>query len=110
MYRVVIAGSRDFKNYEILKEAMDQLLRDLITDGEDIVIISGTASGADRLGERYAKEKGFQLRRFPVDWNRYGKSAGYRRNVEMADHADAAVVFWDGQSKGSKHMLKISKI
>ena len=58
---------------------MDQLLRDLITDGEDIVIISGTASGADRLGERYAKEKGFQLRRFPADWNRYGKSAGYRR-------------------------------
>ena len=52
---------------------------------------------------------GYNLLRFPADWDKYGKKAGYIRNKEMARAADACVVFWNGQSKGSKHMIDIAK-
>ena len=64
------------------------------------------------MGERYAKEKGCLLKIFPVlpdEWDKYGKSAGYRRNVQMAEYADSCVVFWDGKSRGTKHMIDIAE-
>ena len=63
------------------------------------------ARGADTLGEQYAKERGIPIRYFPADWQTLGKSAGYQRNVQMAQYADALVAFWDGRSKGTKHMI-----
>ena len=85
---------------------MDEFLKQ--ANRKDIEIVSGTAMGADRLGERYAKENGYKLKRFPAEWDKYGKSAGYRRNAEMAKYADACVVFWDGVSRGTKHMIDLA--
>ena len=70
-------------------------------------IISGTAQGVDKLGEQIAQKYGIPVKRFPADWSRFGKSAGYRRNTEMANYADTLVAVWDGQSKGTKHMIDI---
>ena len=106
-FKVIIAGGRDFNNYELLKEKCDYYLSHL--DTCNIVIISGHARGADTLGEKYAKEKGYEIESHPADWNKYGKSAGYKRNVEMADVASAAICFWNGKSKGTKHMIDIAK-
>ena len=106
MFRVIIAGGRDFNNYAGLSASMDYLLKNVC---DEIQIICGMARGADRLGERYAKERGYKIRYFPADWDTYGKSAGYRRNVEMASNADALVAFWDGVSYGTKHMIDIAK-
>lgn len=100
--RIIIAGSRSFNDYDLLKEKCDIFFQNY----NNIEIISGTANGADKLGERYAIENGYQLKLFPADWNRYGKSAGFRRNVEMSNHADALVVFWDGKSRGTQHMIR----
>ena len=69
----------------------------------------GTARGADRLGEKYAQDRNLSLKKFPADWNKYGRGAGYRRNEQMAEYATHAVVFWDGRSKGSEHMIRIAK-
>ncbi len=80
-----------------------------LSNSKDIEVISGTASGADTLGERYAKENGYKLTRFPADWNKHGKKAGYIRNCEMADYAEALIAFWDGESKGTKNMIEIAK-
>ena len=88
-------------NYELLKSKLDLLLR----NKKNVVIISGFAIGADKLGERYAKERNLELIRMPAKWNKFDKMAGYIRNVEMAKVANACVVFWDGSSKGSKHMI-----
>ena len=74
----------------------------------DIEIVSGTAKGADQLGEKYAKEKGYPVKQFPADWSK-GKSAGYVRNEEMAKYADALIAFWNGLSKGTGHMIDLAK-
>lgn len=107
LFPIIVAGSRGFNNYPLLCQRLDSLLKN--KNPCDIVIVSGTAKGADQLGERYAQERGYQLWRFPADWDRLGKRAGYERNVQMADHSDALVCFWDGQSSGTEHMINIAK-
>jgi hypothetical protein len=106
MIKVIIAGSRTFDDYDLLFEKCSQILEDY--DSVAVEIVSGNARGADRLGERFAKEKGFALTLFPADWNKFGKSAGYIRNKEMAEYADILIVFWDGVSKGTEHMIDLA--
>lgn len=106
MFRVIIAGGRDFNNYEGLAQVMDRLLAN-VTD--EIQIVCGMARGVDRLGERYAKERGYSIRYFEADWDEHGRAAGYIRNEEMAKNADALVAFWDGQSKGTHHMIETAQ-
>jgi major membrane immunogen (membrane-anchored lipoprotein) len=105
--KVIIAGSRGFKDYELLKKVCDKMLSN--TNKPEIEIVSGTALGADTLGERYAIERAYKLRRFPADWNKHGKKSGYIRNKEMAEYADALIIFWDKISKGSKHMIDLAR-
>ena len=107
-YRLVIAGSRDFNDYTLLSKAVDKHLGDKV-DNAKIIIISGTAPGADQLGERYAKERGYKLECYPADWGHYGKAAGPVRNMNMANVADDVIVFWDGESSGTKNMIETAK-
>jgi hypothetical protein len=102
--KVIIAGSRDFDDYELLRKYCDHVLQ----NQTEIEIVSGTARGADQLGERYAKERGYPVKQFPADWNK-GKSAGYIRNEEMAKYGDALIAFWNGMSKGTEHMINLAK-
>jgi hypothetical protein len=116
--RIIIAGGRTFTNYQLLKEKCFDILRDLtskdtiLNNKELFEIVSGTARGADQLGERFAKEFGFKVIRFPADWDTWGKSAGYRRNEAMAKYAKEdngiLIATWDGQSKGTKHMIDLA--
>ena len=103
-YRVIIAGCRDFGNYELLKEKCDYLLQN--QKKEDIVIVSGHASGADALGERYAQERGYKLETYPADWQAHGRAAGPIRNAQMANVANALIAFWDGKSRGTRNMIE----
>lgn len=105
MLKIIVAGSRTFKDYELLCKKLDFY----IGNHQDVEIVSGTAYGADKLGERYAISRGFEIKYFPANWKLYGKSAGYRRNKEMAEYATHAVIFWDGVSKGSQHMIDLAK-
>jgi hypothetical protein len=100
--KVIVAGSREFNNYRLLRDTLDRLLAGL----GDVEIVSGCARGADRLGERYAIERSHAIKRFPADWAEHGRAAGPIRNNEMAKYADMLVAFWDGKSKGTHHMIK----
>lgn len=72
------------------------------------VIISGDAlDGPDAMAIHWAKVHGFKYARFPADWDKFKKSAGYIRNVEMKQIATRAIVFWDLESKGSGHMFQV---
>lgn len=105
--KIIIAGTRTFKPSFIVENKINQIINELKI--KDIVIISGTARGADLYGERYATKKGYSIERYPADWDKYGKKAGYIRNKEMGSVADMAIVLWDGESKGSKRMIDIMK-
>lgn len=104
--RLIIAGSRDFDNYELLKEEVDKYIKSM--DKPVVEIVSGKAKGADLLGEKYAKEKGLAIAEFPAEWDKYGKKAGYLRNTEMGKYADYAICFTNG-SKGTEMMINIMK-
>ena len=105
-FKVIIAGSRGFSNYKLLKEKCNEYLREKRKE-YNIIIISGGARGADTLGEKYAQDEGFSLEVFSANWNKFGKSAGFIRNEQMAEIADALIAFWDGKSHGTKHMIEI---
>ena len=107
-FRVIVAGSRSFNDYAVLRMACDKLLaRKKHT--HTIVIVSGTARGTDTLGEQYARERGYTVERFPANWQQYGKAAGQIRNRLMADNADALIAFWDGHSTGTQNMIMEAK-
>lgn len=105
--RIIVAGSRTFNDYKLLEETLDNIIKEERIDNP--IFISGTANGADKLGEIYAHNKGYKVLQFRPDWDKYGKSAGYIRNTEMAEAGDILVAFWDGKSKGTEHMINIMK-
>lgn len=72
-------------------------------------IVSGTARGVDQAGEAFAAYAHIPVKRFPADWDTFGKSAGFIRNGEMADYATHCLLFWDGTSRGTKHMKDIAE-
>jgi len=108
-YRIIIAGGRDFNDYEHLKLVMDSVHPKLREDGRKLIVVSGKARGADALGERWAIENNIPVEEFPADWATHGKSAGYKRNEQMAIHSDGLVAFWDGKSRGTEHMINLAK-
>ena len=101
--KIAIIGSRTFTDYTLLQEV-------LLKFGKDVTeVVSGAAKGADSLGAKYAKEHKLRLTEFNPDWEKYGKSAGYRRNVDIIENCDWVVAFWDGVSKGTAHSINIAR-
>ena len=101
--KTIIAGSREITDYDTVENAVKDSEFD-ITE-----IISGTARGVDVLGEEYGNKNNIPVKKFPANWNTFGKSAVYRRNEQMGDYADACIAIWDGKSKGTRHMIEIAK-
>lgn len=106
--RVVVAGCRDYNNYQEAKEFIDFCIQNVRKE-HDLIFVSGACSGADLIGERYAKENGFSIERYPAEWDKYGRSAGPRRNKKMAEVSDFVICFWDGESRGTKSMIEYAK-
>jgi hypothetical protein len=106
MIKCIIAGGRDFNNYDLLYNRCKFHLKKY---GSDVQIVSGGARGADTLGEKFATDMGYSIKQFPADWSKYGKSAGYRRNAQMSEYADMLIAFWDYNSRGTQHMINLAK-
>lgn len=105
--RVIIAGSRSFDDYKLLRESADRIL--LEYQNSEIEIVSGHARGADSLGEQYAKERGYRCSVFPAQWKQHGVRAGFLRNSQMISYASEkeplVIAFWDGISHGTKDTI-----
>lgn len=110
-FKVIIAGGRDFEDYDLLKSNCDYYLQNKLKEG-NLRIISGCAKGADKLAIKYAFERKLPVDEFPSKWiddqGQFHRNAGYIRNCDMADNADALIAFWNGESKGTKHMIDIA--
>lgn len=102
--RTIIAGSRGITNLRLLEKVIEN-------SGFDISeVVCGGARGVDDLGRKWAHNgnNGKPVTMFRAKWDEFGESAGYRRNVAMADYAEALIALWDGVSKGTKHMIDIA--
>lgn len=108
--RLIIAGCRDCKYYPFLFHALQTVRNEKGSIGLVLAfletVVSGCAEGVDTMGEIYAKEFNLKIDAHPADWSTHGRSAGFKRNIEMADNADALLALWDGSSKGTGHMIK----
>lgn len=101
--RTIIAGSRSVHDMNAVLAAV------LEAPWVPTTIISGTARGADQLGEQFASDFGLPVTRFPADWQAHGRRAGHLRNAAMAEHADALIALWDGHSPGTANMIETAK-
>ncbi len=101
--KTIIAGSREITDYKIVKKAIKK-------SGFKITeVVSGKARGVDTLGEKWAKEHNIPIKKFPADWEKYGRSAGPIRNQEMAKYADALIAIPLPEGKGTQHMIKTAR-
>jgi len=104
--KAIIAGSR-----RIYKDNTVNFIQEIVDkSGFNIeILVCGMAHGVDMMAHFWARETGIPIKEFPADWDKYGKSAGPIRNQEMLKYADALIAIWDGESKGTKHMISIAK-
>lgn len=103
--KVIIAGSRSIADINIVIDAIHESgLRNRITE-----VVSGGARGVDQLGEQWAEMHSINTKRMPADWARVGRRAGFVRNREMAQYADALIAVWDGVSHGTEHMINVAR-
>ena len=98
----IIAGGRDFSSEPLLTDSL------ALCSWEVSEVVSGRAAGADKMGEQWAQFNNIPISFFPAKWDQYGKSAGYKRNAQMAEYAQALIAFWDGKSKGTKMMIDLA--
>lgn len=101
---LIITGSRTFNDYKLLEQECKKFIVKIGYLPNNIV--SGECRGADKLGEMFAEKYKIPIMKFPANWDEYGKRAGMIRNVEMAKNASHCIIFWDGKSQGSKHMIE----
>ena len=102
--KLIVAGSRNCdtaQDYKLVEKALNKL--------KPSEIVSGCAKGPDSFGEWYAKENNISLKLFAANWKLYGRGAGYKRNIQMAEYANSLLYLWDGKSKGTKHMIDSAK-
>lgn len=106
MFKVIVAGGREFDQQELLFKSCYKILSQV---EDEIEIVCGGATGADALGKSFAEHNSMKVAMFNADWKGKGKAAGILRNIEMGDYADALIAFWDGKSRGTKHMIEYMK-
>ena len=103
--KLIIAGGREFRDMTLMCERLEAMEKlGLFPDG--VELICGMARGADQMGHDVFLQAGLVIHEFTPDWDGLGKRAGFVRNAEMGDAADLALIFWDGQSRGTKHMIE----
>lgn len=104
---LAIVGSRTFDNYIEMSEYIDNICKKynyIITE-----VVSGGARGADFLGAKWAREHNIPLTEFKANWDLYGKSAGFKRNIDIIKACDICIAFWDGKSRGTQHDIELCK-
>lgn len=99
--KLIIAGSRSITNHGTLARAIDS------TKIKPTKIIIGNAKGVDTLAENYAAIKEIPCEIIDAPWDLYGRPAGAVRNDRITNEADALLAIWDGQSSGTKELIKM---
>ncbi len=107
--KLSITGSRSLTYIPKLHQIVCSLSPMGFYSGAVTEIVSGGAVGVDTVAKEYAATAGIPFKLFPANWKRWGKTAGLIRNEEMAEYVDGGIVFWDGESTGTQHMISMLK-
>ncbi len=105
--RLIVAGSRTFDEPATLYAELDRLTAKL--DKKKLVVLLGGAAGADSYAAQWCFLRKVTREIHRADWSKHGKAAGMVRNAEMVKTADALVAFWDGESRGTAHVIQQAK-
>lgn len=100
--KVAIIGSRRYHSLQLVRAYVASL-------NEDDWVVTGGAMGVDLEAEGAARERKLPFLVFPAQWERYGRSAGYKRNILIVQYADRVVAFWDGKSKGTQNTIELAE-
>ncbi len=103
--RFVFSGSRGWFHREPVRRALRSL-------PEGAVVVTGGARGLDAVAELEASRLGFEVEVFEADWDRFGRSAGHRRNEEMISlpGVEALNAFRSrGRSPGTDGAVRLAK-
>ena len=100
--KLAIVGSRNYTDYETFKSAVSR-----VVEKEDIThVISGGASGVDKLAEKWAKDNNIQLIVFTANWKKYGKGAGPLRNTQIVEECDYMIAFPSKSGRGTQDSIR----
>lgn len=100
--KTILAGSRSITSVGALYDAIR-------ASGFEITeVVCGEARGVDAMGRWWAESHRIPVAKFPADWDKHGRQAGYLRNVQMGNYAEALIAIWDGRSRGTRHMIDIA--
>lgn len=93
--KVAIIGSRNITNIHL-----SNYLEKEVTE-----IVSGGAKGVDTSAKKYAEMNGIKLTEFLPEYEKYGRIAPLKRNIEIINYSDKVIAFWDGKSRGTKFVI-----
>lgn len=100
-FRVLVTGSRTWTDEALIREQF-KILNGMYYGRREITLIHGTAVGVDTMAEKIAQSFGWNIERYPADWNTHGKRAGYIRNAEMVKaNPDICLAFIHNESRGA---------
>lgn len=92
------------KNAKRCREIIEKFIDHL--NVPQTVIISGGARGVDSVAAQVARERDIRVIEIKPDWDRFGKSAGFRRNTQIVQACDDLIAFWNMESRGTLDSLK----
>ncbi len=107
MVGVMVCGSRSITDVTWVERQIVEYLKEIYSGDMDFIIINGLAKGVDMIAKNWAESHKVGTWDFPAEWDKYGRSAGYRRNVTMVEKCDYCLILWDGQSHGTKHDIDL---
>ena len=103
--RIAIIGSRNYP----LPEQVRNFVKELSQHNDELTIVSGGARGVDSIAVEAAEAAGAKTKVWPADWEKHGRKAGILRNYDIVNDAQRVVAFWDLQSRGTMHSMRIAK-
>jgi hypothetical protein len=101
---LAIVGSRNFDNFTALYALWNKYFKNNFD-----YIVSGGANGVDTCSRQLAGEIGIDHIEFLPDWDKWGKSAGFKRNKDIINNCNAMLAIWRGSSPGTGHSIELAK-
>lgn len=100
--RLLICGGRKYTDAQKMYAFLDKIKEGMQIDA----IIEGNAKGADRLAGFWARKNKIDNLKFPADWDKHGKAAGFLRNQQMLDEGKPDLVIAFPGGNGTADMVR----